>query len=158
MRLLAIIAAVALMAVAGCAGHDGGAAAPSRAATGDPRTVAALLRIATAFNNDYDSGDYGPVYDQWDARSQAIISKADYVRRHTDCPTAPHVPANVDSARPGPGGAWLVTYEISGVRLTDYWFYQRGRWLFDLVLSNPDAVRLYKLSSQRYASAVGCAH
>ena len=39
----------------------------------------------------------------------------------------------------------------------DYWFYVRHRWVFDLVLSNPDAVRLYRMSPQRYAAAVGCA-
>jgi hypothetical protein len=27
----------------------------------DPRTASALLKIATAFNHDYDTGDYGPV-------------------------------------------------------------------------------------------------
>jgi hypothetical protein len=30
--------------------------------------------------------------------------------------------------------------------------------VFDLVLSNPDAVRLYRMSARRYAEAVGCAH
>ena len=29
--------------------------------------MAALLKIATVFNNDYDGGDYGPVWDRWDA-------------------------------------------------------------------------------------------
>ena len=57
--------------------------------TGDPRTAAALLKIAAVFNNDYDDGDYGPVYDRWDARSQAIITRADYIRRHTECPSSP---------------------------------------------------------------------
>jgi hypothetical protein len=33
----------------------------------------------------------------------------------------------------------------------------RHHWVFDLVLSNPDAVRLYRMSPQRYAAAVGCA-
>jgi hypothetical protein len=40
---------------------------------------------------------------------------------------------------------------------TGYWFYVRHRWVFDLVLSNPDAVWLYRMSPQRYAAAVGCA-
>jgi len=30
--------------------------------------------------------------------------------------------------------------------------------VFDLVLSNPDAARLYRMSPSRYAAAVGCAH
>ena len=153
-RLLASVLLAA--ATASCSGH---ASHPARAAElpRDPHTTAALVKIATVFNDEYDNGDYGPVYDRWDARSQAIISRAEYIRRRTTCPAAPQV-ARVEDARPGPGGAWLVDYEIGGVHLTDYWFYVHARWVFDLALSNPDAVRLYKLPSQQYAAAVGCAH
>jgi hypothetical protein len=112
----------------------------------DQRTASALLKIATAFNHDYDTRDYGPVYARWDARSQAIISRAGYIRRHHDCPAAPHVPSQTECANPGPGGAWLVHYEIGGQQLTDYWFYVHRRWAFDLVRSNPDAVKLYRMS------------
>jgi hypothetical protein len=62
------------------------------------------------------------------------------------------------SAGPGPDGVWLVHYEIGGQQLTDYWFYVRRRWVFDLVLSNPDAVRLYRMSPSHYAAALGCNH
>lgn len=110
------------------------------------------------FNHEYDNGDYGPVYDRWDARSQVVISRADYIRRHTGCPSAPHAAAHVEGATPGPQGAWLVDYEIGGQRLTDYWFYVGGRWVFDLVLGNPGAVKLYKLSPRQYVKAVGCSH
>jgi len=51
-----------------------------------------------------------------------------------------------------------VHYEIGGQQLTDYWFYTGRRWVFDLVLSNPDVVKLYRMSPSQYASAVGCAH
>jgi hypothetical protein len=124
----------------------------------DPRTAAALLKIASAFNRGYDSGDYGPVYDRWDARSQAIISRSRYIRRHKDCPSAPHTASVTEGVRPGPHGAWLVSYEIGGQQLTDYWFYVHRQWVFDLVLSNPDAVRLYRMSPAQYAAAVGCGH
>jgi hypothetical protein len=30
--------------------------------------------------------------------------------------------------------------------------------VFDLVLSNPDAVRLYRMPAQHYVAAVGCSH
>src|SRR6266516_551819 len=49
-----------------------------------------LVRIAQAFNTNYDHNNDGPVYDRWDARSQAIISRAEYIRRHAECATAPH--------------------------------------------------------------------
>ena len=124
----------------------------------DPHTPSALLKIATAFNHDYDTGDYGPVYTRWDARSQAIITRADYIRRHKDCPTGSHSLSQTESVSPGPDGAWLVHYEIGGQQLTDYWFYVHRRWVFDLLLSNPDAVKLYRMSPQQYAAALGCTH
>jgi hypothetical protein len=153
----ALLAAAALLLIAGCAGGDRQSAASPAPQPPDPRTGAALLRIATAFNHDYDRGDYAPVYARWDARSRAIIGQAGYIRRHRECPSPPQPASVTESAGPGPRGAWLVHYEIGGQQLTDYWFYVRRRWVFDLVLSNPDAVRLYRMSPQRYAAAVGCA-
>jgi hypothetical protein len=119
--------------------------------------MAALLEIATRFNNNYDGGNYGPVWDRWDARSQAIIARADYIRRHTECPDSPKS-VTVEDASPGPGGAWIVDYRTAGVQLHDYWFYQHGRWVFDLPLSNPDSVGLYELTPQQYVAQLGCAH
>ena len=124
----------------------------------DSHTPSALLKIATAFNHDYDTGDYGPVYTRWDARSQAIITRADYIKRHKDCPSGSHTLSQTESVSPGPHGAWLVHYEIGGQQLTDYWFYVHRRWVFDLVLSNPDAVKLYRMSPSQYAEALGCNH
>ncbi len=159
MRLLIAIAAVAVAALAAaCTASAGRPAASPAPAPPDPHTAAALLRIGTAFNQDYDSGKYASVYARWDARSQAIISEADYTRRQEDCPGARNAPSRTESASPGPHGAWLVHYEISGQQLTDYWFYVRHRWVFDLVLSNPDVVKLYRMPPQQYAAAVGCAH
>jgi hypothetical protein len=66
--------------------------------------------------------------------------------------------ALVESATPGPHGAWVVDYEIGGQRLTDYWFYVAHDWVFDLVLSNPSSVRLYRMTPQQYAAATGCSH
>jgi hypothetical protein len=160
MRLLIAtsVAAVALL-VAGCTvgmGHPASTPAPQPA---DPHTASALLKIAAAFNHDYDTGDYGPVYARWDARSQAVIGRVDYVQRHKDCPSGSQALSQTESVSPGaPHGAWLVHYEIGGQQLTDYWFYVHHRWVFDLLLSNPGAVKLYRMSPSQYAAAVGCAH
>jgi hypothetical protein len=151
------VAAVALVA-AGCAAGTGHPTPPTASLPPDPHTSPALLKIATAFNHHYDTGDYGPVYARWDARSQAIITRTGYIRRHRDCPGGPQPPSQTESASPGPRGAWRVHYEIGDQQLTDYWFYVHRRWVFDLVLSNPDAVKLYRMSLQQYAAAVGCAH
>lgn len=116
----------------------------------------ALLRAAQAFNDAYDNGDFGAAYDRWDARSQAIISRPEYIRRHQVCAPATHARATVTGADRAPGGGWHVHYRLSGQDLTDTWFYVRHRWVFDIVLSNPDAARLYALAFARYVAAVGC--
>lgn len=156
--LLPIAVGAAALLAAGCTAGTGHSATSPAPLPPDQRTASALLKIATVFNHDYDSGDYGPVYARWDARSQAIITRADYIRRHKDCPGAPHAPSQTESAEPGPHRAWLVHYEIGGQQLTDYWFYVHRRWVFDLVLSNPEAVKLYRMSPSQYAAAVGCSH
>jgi hypothetical protein len=124
----------------------------------DPQTSVALVAIAQRFNDDYAQNNDGPVYDRWDARSQALISRTDYLRRHAECANGPQSPAHVLSVVPNPSGAWLVRYEIDGSPFTDYWFYVRDRWVFDIVLSNPESARLYRLSFPDYASAIGCTH
>ena len=158
MRLFAMAAGAAMLLVAGCTAAASHPARSPAQLPPDQRTAAALLKIATAFNNDYDNGDYGLVYARWDARSQAIIAKADYIKRHRECPAGEHVQARTENVSPGSRGAWLVHYEIGGQQLTDYWFYVHSRWVFDLVLSNPSSVRLYRMSPQRYVAALGCAH
>ena len=122
----------------------------------DPKTAAALIRIARAFNDNYDRGNDGPVWDRWDARSQAVISRAEYIRRHIECAAGPQGPAHVEGATPGPRGTWLVRYEIGGQQFTDYWYHTGRRWQFDLLLSNPDAARQYRLPFAKYAAQTGC--
>jgi hypothetical protein len=135
-----------------------GAAVAASPSAPEPQTSVALIAIAQRFNDDYGANNDGPVYDRWDARSQALISRADYLKRHLECNTAPQAPAHVVSAAPDGSGAWLVHYVIDGMPFTDYWFYAAGRWVFDIILSNPSSARLYRLSFTDYASAMGCAH
>jgi hypothetical protein len=165
MRRRGAVFLVLVTALGACSSpsHQAPAATATPAATGssrpgpDPKTAAALVRIAQVFNDNYDRNNDGPAYDRWDSRSQAVISRAEYIRRHVECP-APRVTAQVEDATPGPGGAWLVHYEIGGQQLTDYWFYTSRRWLFDLLLSNPDAARLYRLPFAKYAAQAGCSN
>ena len=159
MRLLLATAAATVVLLVGCSAEPGHPTVSPVPLPPDPHTAAALLKIATAFNHDYDTGDYGPVYARWDARSQAIIKRADYIQRHKDCPGGSPALSRTESVSPGgPQGAWLVRYEIGGQQLTGYWFYVGHRWVFDLVLSNPDAARLYRMSPSQYLAAADCAH
>jgi hypothetical protein len=160
---LALAACSAPARPAATASHTAPASSPAAAAPAtrtwppDPQTRAALLRIAQAFNTDYDSGRYGAVYDRWDARSQAIISRAGYIQRHLECPTAPTgAPVRVESATPGHAGRWLVRYEVEGSQAVDTWFYQDHRWVFDIILSNPGAAAQYRMPFRQYEAAVGC--
>jgi len=121
----------------------------------DPDTRQALLQIAVRFNANYSANRDGPVYDRWDSSSRAIISRADYVKRHVECPTAPGR-AIVEGATASVDGYWRVRYSISGVQLVDFWHYVNGQWRFSLIHSNPNAVKLYELPFSAYASAVGC--
>lgn len=116
-----------------------------------------LMAVAQTFNDDYGKNNDGPVYDRWDKRGQAIISRSDYLHRHTTCPTAPRQPAHVKSAVRGSGDEWLVSYEIGGMKFTGHWYYVKGRWVFDLLNSNPEAVRLYELSDTAYSAQIDCA-
>ena len=156
--LVVIAVAVMVLLAAGCAAGTAHPAASSAPLPRDRHTTSALLKIATVFNHDYDTGNYGPVYARWDDRSQAIITRADYIRRHKDCPGGSHTLSQTESVSPGPHGAWLGHYEIGGQQLTDYWFYVHRRWVFDLVLSNPGAVKLYGMTPSQYAVALGCNH
>jgi hypothetical protein len=67
-RLIFAITAAAVLLMAGCSAGTAHPAASPAPLPPDPHTAAALLKIATAFNHDYDRGDDGPVYDRWDAR------------------------------------------------------------------------------------------
>lgn len=99
---------------------DHQAAAPAAAIAPDPGTAAALVRIAQPLYDHYDSNNDGAVWDRWDARSEEVIPRAQYIRRHAECATEPQGPVQVEDAAPGPDGAWLVDYEIGGQQITDY--------------------------------------
>jgi hypothetical protein len=122
---------------------------------GEPATADELTHIATQFNDDYQVNDVGPVWDRFDAQSQAVIPRARYLRWHGECPTSPGA-ATTLSARRISGNWWVVNYSISGVALHDYWHQVQGRWRFSLVRSNPSAVALYLSSFVNYARASGC--
>ena len=138
--LIAVLAASALARVA---------------PTTEPERASVLFAVATTFNQDYSANRPGAVYARFDAASRAVISRADYVRRHLECPDPPGRATTLGVKR-GTGGYWLVRYSIGGVGLTDYWHDVGGRWRFSLVRSNPTSVALYRLPFGAYARALGC--
>jgi hypothetical protein len=103
-QLMAVAVSAVVLFAAGCTASSNHPAASPAPLPPDPRTAAALLKIAAALNHDCDTGRYGPVYARWDARSQAILTRADYLRRHKDCPSASHVLSQTENVKPG--SAW----------------------------------------------------
>jgi len=123
---------------------------------GEPATASQLRHVATQFNLDYQGNDDGLVWERFDAASKAVITQARYVRWHQDCRTAPG-PATILDVSQTSSNWWVVTYQISGVTLHDYWHQQDDRWRFSLVRSNPSAVSLYSSTYSAYAQEMGCA-
>ena len=124
-------------------------------ASAEPDTAAQLSLVATQFNHDYQVGDMGAVWDRYDARSRAVISRTRDIRWHQECPTSPGAATTTDVVQQS-GGWWMVDYTIDGVMLHDYWHQEDGRWRFSLARSNPTSVALYSSSFQTFARAVGC--
>jgi hypothetical protein len=138
-----------------CGGHGSAGRVPGAAATGSAHRVG-LAEDRRGVQPRLRHRRLRTCLHAWDARSQAIITRAGYIKRHKDCPGGSQALSQTESVSPGgPHGAWLV-HEIGGQQLTDYWFYVHWRWVFDLVLSNPDAVKLYRMSPQQYVAALGC--
>ncbi len=126
------------------------------AGTSEPATAAALTRVATQFNHDYQTNDVGPVWERFDDASRALITEVRYLRWHHECPASPG-PATTLGVTRAAGGWWIVEYSIGGVRLHDYWHRQHGAWRFSLVRSNPAAARAYESTFAHFALLNGCA-
>ncbi len=118
-------------------------------------TTTTLLQRASMFNVDYSRNVVGPVWDAWDPQSQAIISRVDYVDRHTHCPRPGAVP-RITGMVAGANGYEVVNESLSGVTLHDYWHLVAGQWRFNLARSNPSAVALYREPRAQYFASLGC--
>jgi len=122
----------------------------------EPATASSLVRVATVFEHDYQHNLDGPVWDRFDGPSRALITRANYVRWHHECPTSTGDATVLDASRLSRGW-WEVTYEIGAVMLHDYWHRVAGQWRFSLVRSNPAAAALYSSTFADFARANGCA-
>jgi hypothetical protein len=123
----------------GCGG--GAKAKPPAAATTVPSTVpapttttqaptaeglraAALVVLAT-----YAGGNWGAFWDDWDPASQALITRAEYIRRKTACPGVTGS-ITVVSVQSTPSGIWDVGGRRGGSRITYQFRYSKGAWVY----------------------------
>ena len=116
-RLLIAAAVAAALFTASCPATTSHPAASVAPLPPDPHTAAALLKIAAAFNHDYDTGDYGPVYTRGmraTRRSSPAPATSNgtrtarAVRRHCRRPKA-------SARRPGWGVGNATKYDINAI-------------------------------------------
>lgn len=151
--LLAALLAGAWL-LAGCASADP-ARTPPAAPTAQPTTR--LLAEATA-RTEFGllaGGDYAGAWELWSPQAQQVISRADFVRLSTACPSGLGILVTIeDVTTTGPGES-TVTWARGPQRGTSQLRYLDGRWRYQ-----PDAATLaeYRLGADRVIKARRAAH
>jgi hypothetical protein len=96
----------------------------TQAATAEGLRAAALVVLAT-----YAGGNWGAFWDHWDAASQALITRAEYIRRKTACPGITGS-ITVVSLRSTSTGIWNVVGRRGGSLITYQFRYEKGAWVY----------------------------
>jgi hypothetical protein len=121
--------------------------------TQDPSAVG-LRAAAQVVLAAYSSGQWGVFWDHWDPASQALITRAEYIRRKTACPRITGVPISISAVQPGANGLWNVVGHGIGSAVTYQFRYSQGTWSY--VITDPaikaDLVEPYA----RYIARPGC--
>jgi hypothetical protein len=131
------------MILGGCGGSGHRQAAPKTAgktaASASPATTTTSLapsadgvKAAAQVILAYDSGgQWGTFWDQWDPASQALISRAEYIRRKAACPGATGSPIKVLSVgAASSAGIWTVRGQRGGSQISYQFRYNQGRWWY----------------------------
>jgi hypothetical protein len=117
-------------------------------------TVAGLRAAAQVTLAAYAAGDWGSFWDQWDASSQALIPRDEYVRRKTACPGIVGQPITISSVAPAANGIWNVRGR-RGTSATTYQFrYGDGVWSY--VVTDPTVKAQLRESYDKYVARPGC--
>jgi hypothetical protein len=124
-------------------------ASSSPSATADlgaePVSAQQLKAAAQVHFNSYGTGDWAAVWDDLDAPSKAVVTRAEYVRRLTECSRYdPNrgKPATVEGVVDNHDGTWSVIVRIANLRLTFPARYESGHWRFVLPPPSRAAMRL----------------
>ncbi|WP_327587027.1 hypothetical protein OHA25_08450 [Nonomuraea sp. NBC_00507] len=110
-------------------------AAPSAAASPSPkpvqpRTQAAVRKVAEQAFDAYGAGEYGEFWDMWTSQAKKVVSRKDYVRRFRLCPSAAQG-LRWQIQKVTISGARASVRAVRSILVQTYTFaYQGGRWRF----------------------------
>jgi hypothetical protein len=121
----------------------------TQAQTADGLKAAALGVLAT-----YAGGNWGAFWDHWDPASQALITRAEYIRRKTACPGTTGSITLV-SLRPGSNGIWNVHGRRGGSVISYQFRYHKGAWAYVVTDATVKAQLAEPYAS--YIARPGCA-
>lgn len=120
-------------------GAQGGTETPTTVTSpSEPQTVEAAKALAQAQVDAFAAGDYAGTWDMWSAEGKAAISREDYVRFNTECPSPIEgVAIDVTSARLENPTTSVVIIKTVGVTASYNVVYQDGKWRWQ---PNPDGM------------------
>jgi hypothetical protein len=127
--------------------------APSPA-TSQAAAAGGLKASAQAILTASAAGDWGTFWDHWDAASQALISRDEYLRRKQACPGTTGAPITVVSERPAANGIWTVRGRRGGSMIVYQFRYEHGQWTY--VVTDTAVKAELKGSYEEYVARPGC--
>jgi len=100
----------------------------------EPRTLDAAKAAAQHEFDAYAAGDWAGAWDLWTAAGKAAMSRADYVRLHTECKTLTGIVFEITGARLEGESRAVVTWKRSIAAGKTTMLYEGGGWRYQ-----PDA-------------------
>lgn len=135
MRALAWI--VIVLALSSCTSKQPAASpSPTPLALGaEPLSAQQLKAFSVVHFGAFSSGDWGAVWDDFDAPSKAVVTRAEYIHRLTEC--SKYDPnrgkrAVVQGVADNHDGTWSVVVRYGNLQITFPARYENGHWRFIL--------------------------
>jgi hypothetical protein len=120
----------------------------TQAPTATGLRAAALVVLAT-----YSGGNWGAFWDHWDPASQALITRAEYIKRKTACPGVTGS-ITVVSLKSTASGIWNVVGRRGGSLITYQFRYDEGAWAY--VVTDATVKAQLQEPFARYVARPGC--
>jgi hypothetical protein len=126
---------------------------PAVTTTTQPQTAAGLKTAALVVLGTYAGGNWGAFWDQWDPASQALITRAEYIRRKTACPGVRGSITFV-SLQSTATGIWNVVGRRGGSLISYQFRYDKGAWVYVVTDATVKAELVEPYAS--YVARPGC--
>lgn len=102
---------------------------------GEAKTETAARAAAQVVADRFASGDWAGAWDMFGTASQKVITRAGYVKIHTDCHFAVGVPFTIKALR-AEGDGYVVQYDRAGAILSYPLLFEQGHWRLQLTESD----------------------